>query len=68
MWVDIDEKARTSETRIKEALKLGARVIATACPFCLIHLEDAVKVLNKEKEICVMDISEIMKESLGLKN
>lgn len=66
MWVDIDETTRTSETRVKEALKLGAQVIATACPFCLIHLEDAVKVLNEEDNICVMDISEIMKASLCL--
>jgi Fe-S oxidoreductase len=64
MWIDIDETTRTSETRVKEALESGAQVIATACPFCLIHLEDAVKVMNMEKEIRVMDISEIMQETL----
>jgi Fe-S oxidoreductase len=40
-------------------------VLATACPFCLINFEDAVKVLDKEDAIAVKDISEILLEAMG---
>jgi Fe-S oxidoreductase len=60
MWIDIEEEKRLSEIRVAEALSVGAQIIATACPDCLIHLEDAIKVLNLESKICVRDISEIV--------
>jgi Fe-S oxidoreductase len=60
MWIDFDEDKRLSEIRIKEAVSTGAQVIATACPYCLVHFEDAIKVLNLESKICVQDISEIV--------
>ena len=60
MWADFNEPAHLAEIRVLEALDIGAEIIATACPFCLLHLEDAVKVLDKEDEIIVKDISEIM--------
>ena len=51
--------------RVKEALELGGvEVIATACPFCVTTLEDAVKVLDVEDKIVVKDISELLTEAL----
>jgi len=51
--------------RVKEALKLGGvEVIATACPFCVTTLEDAVKVLDVEDRIVVRDVSELLMEAL----
>ena len=50
--------------RAREALELGVEVIATACPFCVTTLEDAVKVLDVEDKIVVKDISELVKEAL----
>jgi len=50
--------------RAKEALELEVEVIATACPFCLTALEDAVKVLDAEDKIVVRDIAELVKEAL----
>jgi len=42
MWTEgSTEGVRNGEIRIKEAVGLGAKVIATACPFCLLTLEDA---------------------------
>ena len=55
---------RPSIDRVKEALDLGVDIIATACPFCVTTLEDAVKVLDVEDKIAVKDILEILQEAL----
>jgi Fe-S oxidoreductase len=43
---------------------LGAKVIATACPFCLLTLEDAVKITGLADQIAVKDITELVAEAL----
>jgi Fe-S oxidoreductase len=48
------------------ALENGAEVLATACPFCLINFEDAVKGLDKEDAIEIKDISEILLEAMAI--
>ncbi|MFQ6065626.1 MAG: (Fe-S)-binding protein, partial [Candidatus Bathyarchaeia archaeon] len=55
---------RPCVNRAKEALELGVEVIATACPFCVTTLEDAVKVLDAEGKIVVRDVSELVREAL----
>lgn len=65
MWADFDEATHLAEIRVLEALDTGAEVLATACPFCLINFEDAVKVLDKEGALVVRDISEILLEAMG---
>ncbi|MCW4055231.1 MAG: succinate dehydrogenase iron-sulfur subunit [Candidatus Bathyarchaeota archaeon] len=64
-WTEeaVPEK-RPSVERVKEALDTGAEIIATACPFCVTTLEDAVKVLDVEDEIAVKDLLELLKEVL----
>lgn len=52
--------------RTEEALKTRAEIIATACPFCLTMISDGVKNLDREKEVKVLDIVELIdKTSLG---
>lgn len=60
MWVPLTTKERASETRVKEAAEIGVDIIATACPFCLLTLEDAVKVTGYEGKIEIKDISEVI--------
>ncbi|MDH5450051.1 MAG: 2Fe-2S iron-sulfur cluster-binding protein [Candidatus Bathyarchaeota archaeon] len=50
--------------RVKEALKMGVEVVATACPFCVTTFEDAVKVLDVEDQLSVKDISELLVKTL----
>ena len=64
MWADFDEATHLAEIRVLEALDTGAEVLATACPFCLINFEDAVKVLDKEDALVVRDVSEILFEAM----
>jgi Fe-S oxidoreductase len=50
--------------RTEEALGTGADTISTACPFCMIMLDDAVKASGRE-DVAVMDISQVMERSLS---
>ncbi len=59
-----EEKApRINEERSKEALETGAKVIATACPFCITMLTDGVNAQGRE-EVGVRDIAELVLEHL----
>jgi heterodisulfide reductase subunit D len=52
--------------RTEDALKTEAKVIATACPFCMTMLTDGLKYKNKEEEIKNLDIAELIAQSLEL--
>jgi Fe-S oxidoreductase/nitrate reductase gamma subunit len=52
--------------RTEDALKTGATVIATACPFCMTMLTDGLKYKNKEEEIKNYDIAEMVVQALNL--
>jgi heterodisulfide reductase subunit D len=52
--------------RTEDALKTGAEVIATACPFCMTMITDGLKYKNKEEEIKNLDVAELIAQSLDL--
>jgi heterodisulfide reductase subunit D len=52
--------------RTEDALKTGADVIATACPFCMTMLTDGLKYKNREQEIRNLDIAELISQSIDL--
>lgn len=52
--------------RTEDALETDAKIIATACPFCMTMITDGLKYKNKEEEIKNLDIAEIIVRSLGI--
>lgn len=58
MWLDTPVGERFSDLRVKEASQTNADILATACPFCIVCLEDSAKVMKLEG-LRVLDISEI---------
>lgn len=50
--------------RSEEAINTGAKIIASACPFCNTMLTDGVKNKEKENEVAVMDVAEIIAAGL----
>ena len=55
---------RINIERSNEAIETGASVIAAACPFCNTMLTDGVKNKEKEEEIAVLDIAELVAASM----
>ena len=55
---------RVNVDRSNEAIDTGANIIAAACPFCNTMLTDGVKLAEKEAQVKVMDIAELIAESL----
>jgi heterodisulfide reductase subunit D len=51
--------------RSEEALGTGATTIAVACPFCMTMMSDGVKNKEKEAEVKVKDIAELIAEAQG---
>ena len=65
MWMEEDIGKRVNLERTDEALTTGADVVSTACPYCLIMLDDAVRARSREDDVRVMDVSQVMEASLG---
>lgn len=55
---------RTCTKRAREAAGIEPDIIATACPFCLINLEDGIKVIDMEEKIQIKDIVELIREAM----
>ncbi len=55
---------RVNWERTNEAVETGASIVAAACPFCNTMLTDGVKVAEKEDQVKVMDIAELIAASM----
>lgn len=65
MWMEENIGKRVNRERTQEALGTGADVVSTACPFCMIMIDDAVKAEGRGDEVDVVDISQIVERSFG---
>jgi heterodisulfide reductase subunit D len=66
MWKEEEPgNKRINVERTQEAIGTGASIIASACPYCNTMLTDGVKLEEKEAEVQVKDIAELVAESLG---
>jgi Fe-S oxidoreductase len=57
-------KERINFERANEALATGANIIAANCPFCTTMLTDGVKHKEREGDVKVLDISEMIAQSM----
>jgi Fe-S oxidoreductase len=65
MWLEENIGKRVNMERTEEALSTGADVVSTACPYCMIMLDDAVRAHAKEDEVRVLDVSQLLEESFA---
>jgi len=48
------------QVRVEMANSAGANVIVTACPFCMVNIEDAIKTSGLEEKMEVIDLVELV--------
>jgi Fe-S oxidoreductase len=65
MWMETDANTRINHRRLQDALDVNAEAVATACPYCLTMMEDAVNSKGLGDRIKVLDITEILVEGMN---
>ncbi len=65
MWLEENIGTRINMDRTGEAIDTGADVVSTACPYCMIMLDDAVKANARQDDVRVMDVSQLLEESMN---
>jgi Fe-S oxidoreductase len=60
LFYEPEEEERMGVMRVRMAAEAGASVIVTACPFCLVNIEDAIKVAGLEGQMEAIDLSELV--------
>jgi Fe-S oxidoreductase len=67
MWLEENIGKRVNMERMDEALGTGADVVSTACPYCMIMLDDAVKQRQADgmaaESTQVLDVAQILEQS-----
>ena len=62
-----DEKGdkRINVERAEEIIETGAQIVAANCPFCITMLQDGMKAKDKQDDVMVYDLSELIVQSNG---
>jgi Fe-S oxidoreductase len=68
MWMEEKIGKRINVERTDEAIGTGADVVGTACPYCMIMIDDAVRQRQSEgaapESLRVLDVAQILETSL----
>ena len=63
MWMELPGK-RINHLRFAQAMRTGANAVGSACPYCLIMFDDAIKFHDLEDSVKARDVAELVAESL----
>ena len=64
LFYEPKEEQRMGVKRVQMAADAGANVIVTACPFCMVNLEDAIKVAGLEGKMTAIDLAELVDQEM----
>lgn len=64
MWMEVNIGKKINHMRIEQAAGLNPDLVATACPFCLVMLDDAAKAKGLEEKIRVKDIALLVEDAM----
>jgi Fe-S oxidoreductase len=65
LFYEPEEEQRMGVLRVEMAAEAGANVIVTACPFCLVNMEDAIKVAGMEGKMEAIDLAELVAKHIN---
>jgi len=63
-FVEEPKDKRVNQERARQALETGADIVAVGCPFCMTMLEDGVNARKGDRDVKVMDVAELMWQSV----
>ena len=63
MWMESPGN-RINHLRFEQAMRTGSNAVGSACPYCLIMFDDAIKFHNLEDSVRAKDVAELVAESL----
>jgi Fe-S oxidoreductase len=64
LFYEPQEDQRMGVKRVQMAAEAGANVIVTACPFCMVNMEDAIKVAGMEGKMTAIDLTELVDKQI----
>ena len=64
LFYEPKEEERIGVKRVRMAAEAGANVIVTACPFCMVNIEDAIKVAGLEGKMTAIDLAELVDQQM----
>jgi Fe-S oxidoreductase len=62
IWMETKIGERFSDILVQQAADMGADVLATACPYCILNFRDSVLTLGKQDVLEIKDVSEIVSD------
>ena len=62
IWMETPKGERFSDLRLEQAMKIGAEVLVTSCPYCIANFEDSRLTMDVTENIEIKDITEIVYE------
>jgi Fe-S oxidoreductase len=65
LFYEPKEDQRMGVKRVQMAAEAGANVIVTACPFCMVNIEDAIKVAGLEGRMTAIDLAELVDQQIA---
>jgi len=65
LFYEPKEDQRMGVKRVQMAAEAGANVIVTACPFCMVNIEDAIKVAGLEGKMTAVDLAELVDQQIS---
>ena len=60
LFYEAKEEQRMGVMRVRMAAEAGAGTIVTACPYCMVNIEDAIKVAGLEGQVAAIDLAELV--------
>jgi Fe-S oxidoreductase len=64
LFYEPKEDQRIGVLRVQMAAEAGANVIVTSCPFCMVNIEDAIKVSGMEGKMTAIDLTELVDKQI----
>jgi Fe-S oxidoreductase len=64
LFYEPKEEQRMGVKRVQMAAEAGANVMVTACPFCMVNIEDAIKVAGLEGKMTAIDLAELVDQHI----